>query len=233
MTGTPFETIATAADVQREWPARAKKAGLTGSVTLQCTPDLAQRRLDQCVGYHFDGAAERPELKAAFEQAAVRVISIIRLKTNPGPNDAPLPPRGFYIIQFNDHPAMPGGPPADPPVTRFPDFLPGPPAKAKTAPAPVRPTPVSYAPAADWAALASPVAPRVIAQPIWLEKPVGADFARFYPAEAQKQNFEGTTTLFCGVDKDGRLTDCVATGIMTFGAPEAIREDFRKATLEL
>jgi beta-lactamase regulating signal transducer with metallopeptidase domain len=71
------------------------------------------------------------------------------------------------------------------------------------------------------------------AQPVWMEKPTVTEMARLYPPEAVKQNFEGSTTLSCGVDKEGRLADCTATGVSTFGAPEAIREDFRRVTLEL
>jgi beta-lactamase regulating signal transducer with metallopeptidase domain len=91
--------------------------------------------------------------------------------------------------------------------------------------------PVLWSPAA--ASAAPPTAQATIRQPVWLEKPTTAELARFYPPEAVKQNFEGWTTMSCGVDKDGRLTGCVATQPGTFGMPEAMREDFRKATLEL
>jgi beta-lactamase regulating signal transducer with metallopeptidase domain len=202
--GSPFAAIATAADVQREWPAAAKKAGLTGYVTLRCSPNHAKAMLDHCEGYHFGGAAERPELKAAFEQAAVRVISIIRLKANPGPDDATLPPAGFYTIEFNDHPHMPGGPPADPPVTRYPDFLPGPPkpaAAARTDAAPAaRLQPASFAPAP------APTA-TLIPQPEWLEKPTLADLVAAYPA-ADKDELGGMAVLDCRFADDGRLTGC-------------------------
>ena len=73
----------------------------------------------------------------------------------------------------------------------------------------------------------------LITRPTWIEKPTSAEVARFYPPEALKQHFEGMTTLSCGVAKDGRLTDCTVSGPTGFGAPQAIREDFRKATLEL
>jgi TonB family protein len=205
--GSPFAVIATAADVAREWPAQAKAKGLTGSVTLRCTPSHASQRLERCEGYHYDGAAERPELKAAFEKAAVRVISVIRLKARPGPNDFPMSETpGFYTIQFNDHPNMPGGPPAtNPPTTRFPDFLPGPPtpAKAKPAPAPVSRVPVSYV-AAEAAAGAQPV----IVKPDWALKPTGADIVEFYPPEAVKAGVDGAATIGCAVSLEGRLTDC-------------------------
>jgi TonB family protein len=348
MTLTAFEASYTAADVQREWPAEAKKVGLTGSVTLQCTPDLAKQRLGQCLGYHFDGAAERPELKAAFEQAALRVIALIRLKANPGPDVTPMPPRGFYIVQFNKHPALPDGPPMNPPTTRFPDYLPGPPAKTSmVAPAETRAavTRASYArpttpakplqitqpvwlkkpggedfarlfpPTAAAAKLSShavmtchiagdghlkacavdrvdvdgdalpepkddpdfgaatlkladlfqmtardktgqptaggvitipvlwgpsakpanspPGAVAVIRQPDWIKMPNGEEFARFYPAEALKQNIEGSSLLSCGVDPAGRLVGCTVSEVTASGAPDAIRDDFRKASLEL
>jgi beta-lactamase regulating signal transducer with metallopeptidase domain len=72
-----------------------------------------------------------------------------------------------------------------------------------------------------------------IVKPDWLEKPTGADMARFYPAEAVKGHFETFTTLSCGVAQDGRLIGCVAAGAETFGLPNEIREDFREATLQL
>jgi TonB family protein len=203
--GTPFATVATAADVAREWPAQARKAGLTGWVVLQCTPNLKTGRLDGCAGYHYGGAAEKPEMKAAFEKAPVRVAAVIRLKTPPGPNDFVLRERpGFFTIEFNDHPALPGGRPVNPP-TRYPDFLPGPPtpAKAKAAPAPVSRVPVSYV-AAEAAASAAPV----IVKPDWAIKPTGADIVEFYPPEAVKAGVDGAATIGCGVSLEGRLTDC-------------------------
>ncbi|THD65043.1 TonB family protein [Phenylobacterium sp.] len=214
MSLTSFEASYTAADVQREWPTQAKKAGLTGSVTLQCSTDLAKQRLDQCVGYHFEGAAERPGLKAAFQQAALRVIAHVRLKANPGPDVTPMPPRGFYIVEFSKHPAIPGGPPANPPTTRFPDFLPGPPAKtsmAAPAGAKVARTLASYAPAEG------PARRPVITKPDWIEKPTGADFAEFYPKAALASNTEGRATLHCNVVATGGLADCEVNGEAPLG----------------
>jgi len=204
VTGTPFARIATAADVQREWPADAKKAGQTGWVVLQCTPNLTTGRLDGCAGYHYGGAADRPELKAAFEKAAVRVAAVIRLKTPPGPNDFVMHERpGFFTIDFSDHPSLPGGPPSNPPPTRFPDFLPGPPKPvALAAPRAASRVPVSYAPAA-----ADP-----IASPDWIDKPGAYDLARFYPAQADKDDVGGMVVLDCRFAADGRLTACKVEG---------------------
>lgn len=222
--GTPFAVIATAADVQREWPAAAKAKGLTGWVTLQCTANAPAGRLEQCSGYHYGGAAERPELKADFEKAAIRVISIIRLKTNPGPDDAPLPKTpGFYTIEFNEHPNMPGGPPANPPVTRYPDFLPKAPrpvAAAQTddgtvtttriirryvtyepAPQPTGRISVTYAPGGS-----PPTS--LILQPDWAQKPGPADVERVYPTKADQDKVGGMVVLECRFRGDGRLTGC-------------------------
>ena len=221
VTGSPFEAIATAADVQREWPAQAKAAGLTGMVTLQCTPNLVTHRLDQCVGYHFSGAAERPEWQADFERAAVRVISIIRLKAHPGADDGALSPRGFYSIPFDEHPALPGGPPVL--VTRFPDFLPGPdgkpaaPAKvSEAAPQGHGKTLVSYAPGA-YTPPPGFAEPRTNGRPqtapfksIWIKKPTGDDMVRLYPAEAAKARVAAELTLTCRVGGEGLLYDCNA-----------------------
>jgi TonB family protein len=239
--GTPFAAIATAADVAREWPAQARKAGLTGSVTLRCATNYKTGRLEPCSGYHYDGAAERPDMKAAFETAAVRVISVIRLKADPGPNDAALPKEGFYTIQFNDHPNMPGGPPAaNPPTTRFPDFLPGPPAPAKAqghAKTPVSYAPESYTPPAGFAE------PRTNGQPpqgapfhsIWIKKPTGDDMVRLYPAEALARNLTGDVLMACKVGADGRLNGCaiVRADVSSDGSAPAADPGFGAATLEL
>jgi bla regulator protein blaR1 len=245
--GTPFAVIATPADVAREWPAQAKKAGLTGWVTLNCSTNRATARLEGCSGYHYGGAAERPELKAAFETAALRVISVIRLKANPGPNDAALPKSGFYTIEFNDHPNMPGGAPAtNPPATRFPDYLPGPPtpAAAKTAPRPVSRVPVSYAPPASYTPPAGFAEPKTNAQSasaapfhsIWSKKPTGDDMIRLYPAEALAKDLTGDVTMSCKVGADGRLNGCTtdrATVSGDTGPAPAADPGFGAATLEL
>lgn len=240
--GSPFAVIATPADVAREWPAQAKKAGLTGWVVLQCTSNVTTGRLDGCAGYHYGGAAERPELKAAFEQAAVRVISVIRLKTNPTPNDAVLPRAGFYTIEFNDHPSLPGGPPANPPTTRYPDFLPMLPAPAK-APGHVK-TPVSYAPE-SYTPPAGFAEPRTSVQSpqaapfrsIWIKKPTGDDLVALYPPEAVTKGLTANVLMACKVGADGRLSGCDISRVDVTGAhvPANPADDpgFGAATLEL
>ncbi|THD55407.1 M56 family metallopeptidase [Phenylobacterium sp.] len=245
MTLTPFETIATAADVQREWPAAAKKAGLTGMVTLQCTPNPATRRLEQCVGYHFEGAAERPELKVAFEQAAVRVISVIRLRANPSPDEA-ITRRGFYSIPFDNHPVLPGDPPTNPPTTRYPDFLPdrdgktATPAKAKAAEAPALRMPASYAPAAAVTESADEDslwnATPTVTTPIWTRKPTIEDIARLYPADAAKQGLSAQVVVTCRIGVDGRLAECGIgrDDVKVAGRePSLADQDFGTATLQL
>jgi TonB family protein len=224
--GSPFTAIATAADVQREWPAQAKAAGLTGWVVLQCAPNLAAGRLEGCKGYHYGGAAERPELKAAFETAAARVISVIRLKTNPGPNDAVLPPTGFYTIEFNDHPSLPGGPPTNPPVTRYPDFLPdrdgkvAAPRKVSEAASPAHKLLAAFAPPARPTQKESPTptaqaAPTpaggvaaFLRSPNWSRRPTLEDLVQAYPPEAVKAKVEGDAVLHCQVTATGKLADC-------------------------
>ncbi|MGZ6020739.1 MAG: TonB family protein [Phenylobacterium sp.] len=245
--GSPFASIATAADVQREWPAQAKAAGLTGWVTLQCAPNLSAGRFENCKGYHFGGAAERPDLQAAFEQAAVRVISVIRLKTRLGPNDDVLPPAGFYTIEFNEHPHMPGDLPSGPPVTRFPDFLPGPGGKVvEPAPAHAK-TPASYSPDSDKAGSYTP--PPGFAEPgtnaaqappfrsIWIRKPTGDDLVRLYPASAVTKGLGADVVMSCKVAADGRLDNCDVGRVDITGAhaPDNPADDpaFGAAALEL
>jgi TonB family protein len=74
---------------------------------------------------------------------------------------------------------------------------------------------------------------RAVVQPRWTRIPTAAELARYYPPEAQKQNMEGMTTLSCGVDRQGQLFDCTASEPSGFGKTPAMREDFRKATLDL
>jgi len=98
-----------------------------------------------------------------------------------------------------------------------------PPPRAEAAPSRID---VTYAP--DNA----PPAPLVL-KPRWVYMPTSADLARFYPADAVKQHFEGTTMLSCVVDVDGRLSGCAARGPSGFGKPPGMDEAFRKASLEL
>ncbi len=236
--GSPFASIATAADVQREWPTQAKKAGLTGWVMLQCAPNLSVGRFEGCRGYHYGGAAERPDLQAAFEQAAVRVISVIRLKTKLTAHDDVLPPAGLYTIEFNDHPRMPGDLPSGPPVTHhFPDFLPVVPTEAKAplakvsqAAPPARHILAAYQPTAEGG-----VAP-VAFHSAWLQKPTGEDMARFYPAEALAKGLTGDVVMSCRVGADGRLSGCAIVRAEVSGdngAAPAPDPGFGAASLEL
>ncbi|HEX3888614.1 MAG TPA: M56 family metallopeptidase [Phenylobacterium sp.] len=94
--------------------------------------------------------------------------------------------------------------------------------------------PVRWMPPAPPAGGASEAAAQASATPVvWLDKPTGADLARFYPAEAVKQNFEGMVVLSCDVGPDGRMVGCKASDFMGFGPPLALREEFREATLEM
>ena len=186
---------------------------MTGWVTLQCAPNLKAGRFENCHGYHYGGAAERPDLQAAFEQAAVRVIGVIRLKTKLAPNDSVLPPAGFYTIEFNDHPHMPGDLPSGPPVTRFPDFLPGPGGKI-AAPAAVK-TPASYAPehyilpprAAELRTRLNGLQSAAF-RSIWIKKPTGDDLVALYPPEAAKANVSAALTMTCRIGGEGLLYEC-------------------------
>ncbi len=242
--GSPFTKIATAADVRREWPAEAKKSGLTAWVVLQCTPNLKTGRLDGCASYHDGGAATSPALKAAFDKAAVRVASVYRLKTNPGPNDFVMRPApGFFTIEFNNDPSRPGGRPKQPP-SRFPDFLPGPAGRVVTPPAqgpaktPVRYAPESYTPHAGFGE------PRTNGQSpqgapfksIWIKKPTGDDLVAVYPAEAVAKGLGGDVLMTCDVGVDGRLNGCAivrATVSGDSGAAPMADPGFGAATLEL
>jgi TonB family protein len=44
--------------------------------------------------------------------------------------------------------------------------------------------------------------------PDWVAKPVAADITRFYPAAAKATKLEGSATITCRVDDEGRLGQC-------------------------
>jgi len=54
-----------------------------------------------------------------------------------------------------------------------------------------------------------PTAQVMITQPIWIEKPTGADMLRYYPTDAAKAGAGGRATISCDVASDGRLRDCI------------------------
>ncbi|HEY3951314.1 M56 family metallopeptidase [Phenylobacterium sp.] len=89
--------------------------------------------------------------------------------------------------------------------------------------------PIRFLPAAPAAQVG------LVTRPDWIDKPTGADIARFYPAEALKGNWEGFVTLSCDVGKDGRLAGCSAKDELApgFGRPADLGEQFRNASLQL
>ncbi len=229
--------VPTHSEVMRYYPRAALKAGVTADVRISCgiTPIGL---LKSCAPVETeikaqDGVTGGDDTRAAFGKAAVALSRYYQWHViEPRPRIWPANAHAGLRIVFDPDPTAGAhlpGPPGAMPARPMPPL----PSTARsdvriesrtTAERPVVRTPASYSPTA---------APALIRQPDWIEKPIGADLARFYPAEAEKQHFEGTTVLSCGVDKDGRLTNCAATGITTFGVPDAIREDFRKAALEL
>ena len=57
--------------------------------------------------------------------------------------------------------------------------------------------------------VAADAAPTITA-PDWMEKPTAADLAKFYPAEAAKNRWEGRVVITCRVGHDGRRIECAA-----------------------
>lgn len=124
----------------------------------------------------------------------------------PPPPDQPPPPK----LQVREPVSMPDAPP--PPVTLPieatkkedrveytgpPVIVPGPP------PPPAPP---------------APPAPSVITNPDWVRRPSGADLARFYPSRAASDGTEGSSTIECTVQANGRLTDCSVVSESPAGA---------------
>jgi beta-lactamase regulating signal transducer with metallopeptidase domain len=124
---SPWAKIATAADVRREYPPQARLAGLTADVLLRCRPDRARARLNDCRATRVEtpvGQATPPGARQAFGAAAIRVAGLYRLRDGGVTRDFTMPDPMYMVIQFNDHPVMPGGPPADPAPTHAPPGLP-------------------------------------------------------------------------------------------------------------
>jgi beta-lactamase regulating signal transducer with metallopeptidase domain len=228
------------ADILRAYPAVALKAGASAEVRISCAVTV-QGRLKACAAVDTvvtgatSGAADE-RLKAAFGQAAVDLSRYYQAQIPPTPN--PREGHTVFPVVFTPD-AVPGrrGDPDRPlpPLPPMPEHEAAAKPTPSAAPAPVpsaQPlrTPVSYVAAEQVPAIAA--APRIV-KPDWFDKPTGADMARFYPPAAVSGHFETWMALACGVDRDGRLTDCAATGADTFGLPDAIREDFRQATLQL
>jgi hypothetical protein len=125
--GSPWTKIATTADVRREYPPQALLAGLTADVLLACRTDRTSGRLTDCRATDVDGPAGQaipPALRQAFGDAAVRVAGVYRLRNGGDFADFKMPNPMYMVIQFNDHPVMPGGPPANPAPTHAPRGLP-------------------------------------------------------------------------------------------------------------
>jgi beta-lactamase regulating signal transducer with metallopeptidase domain len=209
---TPWATIATAADVAREYPRYELARGLTADVFLQC--GVGGDRLAGCKARKVYPDQPLPAgSEAAFEAAAVKVAALYRLKPN-----ARMPDPMFMTIQFRAEPSMPGTLTGPAPKKAPPDL-----------PIPAKPAPAEHG---DVSADAKPTVER----PMWIEKPTLADLVRLYPAEAARQNITADVLLTCRVGGDGRLQACAVTRSTARGpggpAPEADM-DFGTASLQL
>ncbi len=133
----------------------------------------------------------------------------------PPPPDTPPPPK----LQVREPVAVPNAPP--PPVTLPieatkkedrveytgpPVIVPGPP------PPPAPP---------------APPRPSVITNPDWVRRPDANDLARFYPSRALADGTEGSATIECTVQANGRLSDCSVVSETPSGA------GFGRASLQL
>ena len=54
----------------------------------------------------------------------------------------------------------------------------------------------------------APPRPSVITSPDWVQRPSGADMARFYPQRALEREQTGSATIQCVVRENGSLTSC-------------------------
>ena len=75
--------------------------------------------------------------------------------------------------------------------------------------------------------IVEPPRPSVITNPDWIRRPDGSDLARFYPSRAQSDGTEGSATIECVVQENGRLANCSVVSESPSGA------GFGRATLQL
>ncbi|MBS0335210.1 MAG: hypothetical protein JSS35_20770 [Proteobacteria bacterium] len=235
--------LPTREDMMRAYPAAALKAGVTARVRLFCevSPEGLYRAcapvettLDGpgSAASHDDLRAD--ELKVAFGKAAVTLSRYYQARLPSGLRPFKMGHASAAIFFSPDGAPHLPGPIGSAPARPMTPLSPAPatvsPAKTPQSASPARKPPAISASRATVAS-AGPV----VTRPEWLEKPTGADIARFYPAEAVTGNWEGRTVLSCGVARDGRLTGCVASGGVApgFGAPAELGEAFRKASLDL
>ncbi|MGE0830138.1 MAG: energy transducer TonB [Hyphomonadaceae bacterium] len=93
-----------------------------------------------------------------------------------------------------DTPPPPPPPMVTPPVQNLPQVQTVLPVENPPPPPPVAPPP-----------------PPVITNPTWVERPDGADFARYYPERALERERTGSVTLDCVVNANGRISCSVAS----------------------
>lgn len=101
--------------------------------------------------------------------------------------------------EIEDKPKPPPPPPPPPP----PNQPPPPPPQSV-------PPPVIEAPAIAYQEpvtneVPPPPPPTVITNPSWQRRPNGADYERFWPRRARESEIEGSASLDCVVDAEGRL----------------------------
>jgi hypothetical protein len=211
--------VPTPAEVQRAYPANARAASEAARVQVTCktTP---RGMLEGCIVTEVrvrgpNGALAAPASREDFQRAALDLVPYYQLRAASAPEPAKEGVMMFSIVFGDLSPDQPAS-------------LPGPRGGLAL---PVRSEAPKLIPASEPVA-GPPAAPQTI-KPRWVYMPTAADLARFYPPEAVKQHFEGTSVLSCIVDADGRLSACNARGPSGFGKPPGMDEDFRKATLEL
>ena len=69
--------------------------------------------------------------------------------------------------------------------------------------------------------------PSMITNPDWVRRPGSDDMARFYPSRAHADGTEGSVTIECTAQENGRLTDCSVVNETPTGA------GFGRASLQL
>jgi len=212
--------LPTHADMMRQYPPAALKAGVTAEVAVHCEM-TGDGLLTACAAGETQvkapgGAAVDDSLRAAFAAAAVAVSRYYQFAI-PGrvPTAGLGRSRANLKIVFDPNstgrefpPGPPGSTPARAPTPASAgrgdlSIARGAVAADASRPAIQRVSRATETEAAPEARLAA-----FLQSPNWSRRPTVEDLVRAYPAEAVRANIEGDVVLHCQVAADGRLADC-------------------------
>ena len=222
-----------------------RMAGYEAEASATGAPAGEVQTCPQC-GASFAGApADGGPLEISLLRVAIAVLALLALGAGIGaavtyaalhgtapPATAPPPPASAAPPPAVVAPVEPPPAVAPPPAVIAPVEPPPAVAPPPAVIAPVEPPPAVAPPAAaDRSAKPAPVRPsppgRMIADPVWMRRPTGAEVSRLYPSLPQDEGLGGEATIDCAVTVSGRLRGCAVV------AERPLHRGFGPATLKL